>query len=212
MEEYNKILLGQKGTGFDAWSYATSGVSIVSNISSGGFWFAGLGGDKPDLKFGKKNLEAFDEESVRVTENQMKDCDGVCGTIDFKTGEAGYSVVYLIANLMNTWEGTCGDISHWLGVCLEYISDVEVKLKVKLNSGYQKKVADDTPAYTIPAASKTTVVNIPWGLFAQGGWGGKEKIETKDALKNATGIDVVFYGQETATFSIAKLGAYGTCE
>lgn len=216
LEEYNKLLLGQKGTGFDAWSYATSGKNIVTNLSETGLWNASAGigigtGTAPVVVLGRENTWQFDG-SFGIPEEPIKDCNGVCGTITYGT-EGQYPWVVIIAWLKKTG----GDISSWLGVCMEYTSTIDVKLKVELDNDISEMLGGDVPAYEgIPAASEKTIINVPWGLFAQLGWGNKERIETKDALQHSKGIGVVFQvpggEKKTASFNITKLGAYGTCE
>ncbi len=225
LEEYNKLLLGQKGTGFDAWSYATSGKNIHSNLDKGLDWSGHWGtyldlsesqkaGATPSVvNFGKtktyRHAPTTGTDSwLTIPEEQLENCNGVCGTIEY--GTAPYPYVSVKANM-----GAPGDVSGWLGVCAEYTSDVDVVIQLDLDYDFMVNVINyDSPGFTVPASSKTAVVNIPWGLMTQMGWGYAGKIEARDAIKMVKGINITFNKKEslTASFNITKIGAYGTCE
>ena len=98
---------------------------------------------------------------------------------------------------------TGGNASDWLGVCIEYTSDVDVVMMVRADSvSRNSPLETGAPSYTIPASSEKRVENIPWGLFSP-----------TASLKDVVGLEMLLRkgGQSAVTFNITKLGAYGTC-
>lgn len=175
LEQYANLLLGQKGTGFDAWSYAEHGATIKSSLGDG-YWNITSGG-----------------ATTALSEETLKACGGVCADLN----EPGKESVVVAAVLAETG----GNASDWLGVCIEYTSDVDVVMMVRADS-VSRNSPLETGSYTIPASSEKRVENIPWGLFSP-----------TASLKDVVGLEMLLRkgGQSAVTFNITKLGAYGTC-
>lgn len=147
LEEYSNLLLGQKGSGFDAWSYVKSGLVIKSNLGETGYWNITMEGN-----------------TTAVSESLVKDCGGICGTVISKSGENG-SYVGVTAVLGNAG----GDVTEWLGVCVGYESDAEITVVVRDAASKGVNPDENWPRYTLPRVLKDTVVNVPWGLFSPRG-------------------------------------------
>jgi len=177
LEQYANLLLGQKGTGFDAWSYAEHGATIKSSLGDG-YWNITSGG-----------------ATTALSEETLKACGGVCADLN----ELGKESVVVAAVLAETG----GNASDWLGVCIEYTSDVDVVMMVRADSvSRNSPLETGASSYTIPASSEKRVENIPWGLFSP-----------TASLKDVVGLEMLLRkgGQSAVTFNITKLGAYGTC-
>ena len=101
------------------------------------------------------------------------------------------------------------DISAWNGFCIIYKANAYMALEIHpANEATVTKY--DNPIATLYRPNKTTsayVVNIPWNVFGQVGWG--KAVATSTVLKSAAVISFKFTND--ASFTIYAFGKYGTC-
>ena len=101
------------------------------------------------------------------------------------------------------------DISAWKGLCIIYKANAYMALEIHpANEATVTKY--DNPLATLYRPNKTTsayVVNIPWNVFEQSGWG--KAVATSTVLKSAATISFKF--TNNTSFSIYAIGKYGTC-
>lgn len=101
------------------------------------------------------------------------------------------------------------DISAWNGLCIIYKTNAAMGLEIHpANEATVTKY--DNPIAPLYRPNKTTsayVVNIPWSLFEQGGWG--KSVATSTVTRSAATISFKF--TDDASFTIYALGKYGTC-
>ena len=101
------------------------------------------------------------------------------------------------------------DISAWNGLCIIYKTNAYMGLEIHpANEATVTKY--DNPTATLYRPNKSTsayVVNIPWSIFEQAGWG--KAVAFSTVTKSAATISFKF--TEDASFTIYALGKYGTC-
>lgn len=229
LDDYNAFLLGQRGTGFDVWSYAKDGMRVLNDgitdpeNSSGGNWSVYTDaaqngtsvvalGKSQSVKNG--NVAAAYDGVPKVV---MDDCDGVCGTFRMGAGYDGEDGVGFAGIRLGVAQvfvnGT--DASSWLGVCMEYtaVGSEDMKIWLRLNSVYDEELGWDMPRYLLPQSAEKTVINIPWAVFRQEGYGLKT-IENAKVIKKINELEIHAYGPsgKSIDFGLTKIGAYGTCE
>ena len=216
LDYYNKLLLGQKGSGFfwkasdgqwfsvgDAhasWSYWTDAADTENPGSSGFNW-----GAIPGI------ADAVGTAIFPV--DVLEELNGVGGNVVLKANKAlGWNMVEV--QIVCDEAIPCFETSTMLGLCLEYVSTFE-ETQVRIHYANENKNGYARPYAYIPASSKKKVVNLPWAVFNKTpGWASIE-VGVADAIKVMIGLDVLVENhnkEESGEMIVYKVGAYGTCE
>ena len=209
LEYYNKLLLGQKGTGF-SWKYGTDGITATINGNSQ-VWYhftdRDQNGGTTALDLDDDNIyESYQFKTYTSTEMQRK--QGIWGKVKYGAhpgDEYGWAKVAIY------W-GDEIDISSWLGICLEYKSSTNANIGINYNNAEINNYG--RPAYDIPVVDDLTVINIPWAKLKMENWSASQDARIIKIIQKATGIEYTASGLSGSTgeFLITKIGAYGTCE
>ena len=215
LDYYNRLLLGQKGSGF-FWK-ASDGHTATVNGSGSAYWnywtdadedIPGNSGFSWAIKgiIDSKTWDDFDDELIESV-------GGVGGTIVLKKNEKlGWNLVEV--QLVCENEKACFDPSKMLGLCVEYISEF-VSTQVRIHYENEKNNGYARPYINIPASSKKRVVNLPWAAFNKTPEWASVEVGVADAIKAMNGLDVLVSSNNTnqvGDLIVYKVGAYGTCE
>lgn len=128
-------------------------------------------------------------------------CKGVCGAVHVWPGfDAPF------AGLGFAVSSKAVDVSKWEGLCVEYASDVPIK--VRLEVADPEDYDYDIPIKILDASSVKTTMNIPWENFGSSKAGTGAEVAAK--LKT-----VSFYFDDLAVkdgfFDIIAVGEYDAC-
>jgi hypothetical protein len=220
LDYYNRLLLGQKGSGFK-WRYQDVDANSVSvgEGTANAFWYywtdknldenpGSSGFDWDDIP----GIVDSEKDGVIDDDDAIKDQGGVGGTVILMHNEAtGWNQVDL--DVICNGETNCFETDKMLGLCLEYISEFNTEVRIKYVGEASNEYA--RPFVNIPQSSTKKVVNLPWAAFNKSPDWGVVTVNVSDAIKAMKGVSVsVSNGNEkkTGTFLISKIGAYGNCE
>ncbi len=219
LEYYNKLLLGQKGSGI-SWKASEGCTKYINEVFN--YWMYYNDGEDGRTT-GKSNIKVGNK--ILATQGLLADED-----VDCTEGVGGeITVGPLWKHSTNEWwagfaqiqfEQATGGSVNWptntmLGLCVEYQSDFDT---VEVRIEYDSDGANDwgRPLYKLTKSTKKKVVNLPWAIFDAFTDFGVAKVDVSEAIKNMRGVQFtiqnVTYDQVTGDFYITKLGAYGTCE
>ena len=187
-------------TGMDDGSDTYGYWFTYDDASNGGYsYFSWPYGDKEDGLYGEMSFAQLSVEQTGAIIGST--------TID---GDFSSSAGYLGLGFNVGGELQKGfDISAWNGICIIYKANAYMGLEIHpANEATVTKY--DNPLATLYRPNKTTsayVVNIPWNVFEQVGWG--KAVATSTVLKSAAVISFKFTND--ASFTIYAFGKYGTC-
>ncbi|WP_173473276.1 T9SS type A sorting domain-containing protein [Fibrobacter succinogenes] len=132
-------------------------------------------------------------------------CKGYCGTASLNRGSAtitpfagvGFNVVGETSTTNTT--PAAGDASAWGGLCVTYISNVDIQLELGLGDAIDTTMNYALPAVTLPAAKASNILSpngkdgnkvvVSWSDFKQPSWyDGAVKFDGETAAKQLVGV------------------------
>lgn len=151
-----------------------------------------------------------------VQDQVIERCNGICGTVSFgdslrkSAGDPYDEAPWAVEKVSLAQKINGEDVSSWLGFCMEYVSDVDMRVVLVST---EKDNNDHGWIYHRVASSKEKrVVDIPWWSFSQMIYA-KEKIPIGEYIASFLAVFIFQDGLpfQKAYFNISKIGAYGTC-
>ena len=140
-------------------------------------------------------------------------CGGVCGSFALIQGENEFDPFVGFAFGLGANDKYATDLYAQKGLCVEYTASSDMVVEIGLTSSREKTIGYANPAYVLKRTTEKRVENIPWSFFEQPAWA-SHAITGSAAAKEVSSIRFVFKGDDGAsgTFSITKVGPFGTCE
>lgn len=189
----------------------TEQAQIPTGNENGGWWYEYNDG-KSGFTWPVEKGDVYDPESFVPV---VKHCEGICGDVSLK----------YIDDLTNPYAGIGFGLGHQdslyniyneEGICVEYSSDLPLKLILDLDEETNAMIGYANPRVDLPETSKLTVVDFKWDDFDMADWFDGKYI-LLDYFKIAHGFKFE-WSQEidkdglSGHFKIKKIGVYGSCE
>ena len=159
-----------------------------------------------------------------------EECNGICGKAILGQGtlttKPFAAVGFLVVGTESSTDITplAGDASSWGGLCVTYISDIDMQLELGLGEKVDSTISFANPAVTLPAAkapgakppykNNGSKVVVSWSDFKQPSWyNGDVKIDGDAAAKQLVSIKFKMQADPGEySFNICAVGPKdGTC-
>ncbi|MBR2074812.1 MAG: hypothetical protein IJ977_06020 [Fibrobacter sp.] len=103
------------------------------------------------------------------------------------------------------------DISQWNGLCVEYSSSTDFRIKIGYENERYESINDADFWFKVDASESIVAVDFPWAK-ANRLWG--PVMESSEYIKKISSLKFVFTGPDSTTgdFKITKIGSLGTCD
>ena len=157
-------------------------------------------------------------------------CNGICGKAILNQGilttKPFVGLGFLVVGTDSPTSTTplAGDVSSWGGLCVTYVSDIDMRLELGLGSKVDSTISFANPAVTLPAeksqGAKRPYTNIgkkvvvSWSDFKQPSWhDGSVKFDGETAAKQLVAVKFVLQEEPGEyNFNICAVGPKdGTC-
>jgi uncharacterized protein (TIGR02145 family) len=201
----------------DQWNRVNTGVDAGQD--NGGYWWATTDNSSGGQSVIEWPVPRGTDFSSDAFDPIIDYCNGFCGTYNLEMGsldEPWVLVGFSIAGYSETSsDNVPADVSGWGGICINYTSDIPVKVELHFDSDLEQALKYDLPFVKLPKKFTETDADtcIAWSKFAQGGWGVTDKggiaISTEEAVKYVKDIGFMFQAKTGTTgyFNIFRLSA-----
>ncbi len=222
------------GEGFDAWYYGKNsaeghsyGKDCITDHrvlteyidpcnGSGGYWWYYTVGDSVTINWGpEENLQPGNDIGDNDLSHIIEACKGICGKIHTPGYSSDKDYTNFVVGLSLVDDTKNGEnVQKWRGICLEYAYTFNGLVTL---FAVPSKETNDLYAhqlYTLPQSSKKKVLNISWNEFTPSMFTPAQKrVTIMETVQNFARIVIQFDNGEggDGSFSITKVGAYGTC-
>ena len=219
---------------FETWNGADESPQIQTGLGneteSNGYWYTYEDYDAGGQSSFSCVTNAIDPPFITCVDVMLDVCKGFCGSAVLSKGSytgqpfigVGFSIVGETSSTNPI--SAAGDASAWGGLCITYVSDIDMRLELGLGSKVDSTISYANPAVTLPAekslgaqppyTNKGKKVVVSWSDFKQPSWyDGDVKIDGETAAKQL--VAVKFILQEDPGkyfFNICAVGPKdGTC-
>ena len=196
----------------DLWCKDSYGLRLATYFKDGknksGYWY-----DYSDKDIGGKSKIIWPVErgSDELDKKFVQYCQGICGTVEIHSGYE-YPFAGVGFNIAESAKGSdtpvSVDVSDWGGICVTYLSEIEIKLQQSLGSNLDSALLDfDVPVKKLSKTSSPKEVCLAWTDFNQEGWGGKEKMTGLEVARKLVSLNFKLEGRDgtLADFNIIRL-------
>lgn len=196
----------------DLWCKDSYGLRLATYFKDGknksGYWY-----DYSDKDLGGKSKIIWPVErgSDELDKKFVQYCQGICGTVEIHSGYE-YPFAGVGFNIAESAKGSdtpvSVDVSDWGGICVTYLSEIEIKLQQSLGSNLDSALLDfDVPVKKLSKTSSPKEVCLAWTDFNQEGWGGKEKMTGLEVARKLVSLNFKLEGRDgtLADFNIIRL-------
>ena len=196
----------------DLWCKDSYGLRLATYFKDGknksGYWY-----DYSDKDLGGKSKIIWPVErgSDELDKKFVQYCQGICGTVEIYSGYE-YPFAGVGFNIAESAKGSdtpvSVDVSDWGGICVTYLSEIEIKLQQSLGSNLDSALLDfDVPVKKLSKTSSPKEVCLAWTDFNQEGWGEKEKMTGLEVARKLVSLNFKLEGRDgtLADFNIIRL-------
>ena len=203
---------------------------LDNGTETSGYWYSY--GDEADggLSSFLCATNAIDPPFITCADATLDVCKGMCGSAILAKGlypdkpfiGIGFNVVGEASSTDET--PVAGDASSWGGLCITYVSDIDMRLELGLGPIVDSTINYANPAVTLPAektlgnkppyTNKGKKVVVSWSDFKQPSWyNGDVKIDGETAAKQLVAVKFVLQEDPGEYFfSICAVGPKdGSC-
>lgn len=203
-------LVSKKSLTLGTWD-PTEQVQIPTGNNNGG-WFHEYNDGQSGFTWPVKKGDEFDPGSFSPV---VEHCEGICGDVSLEyIDELTYPYAGIGFGLGH--QDSLYNIYNEEGICVEYSSDLPLKLILDLDEETNAMIGYANPRVDLPETSKLTVVDFKWDDFNMADWF-EGAYTLLDYFKIAHGFKFE-WSQEidkdglSGHFKIKKIGVYGSCE
>lgn len=208
-----QLVCGDMWCGLDGDSRVNTGLDAGKDES--GYWFGYSDESVSGASAIVWPLSDMDGNDVAPV---IEYCSGLCGTFVLGQGSNPnlpyVGVGFNVAGKDVSGDPIASNAADWGGVCVVYMSDAGIKLRMKPGKSVANLIDYDYPYVILeksPAA--VSVANYAWSDFGQDGWG-STSLSGEAAAKLLASLLFEIEGQngDEGYFRIVSVGRYGTCE